>query len=647
MYIQYTLLIFILISLSAYFLIVLKHLKLNEEDVNEVINEIINAVIAIVLICDLRIQYELIKNSILYNDITVQIVTLFILAVIFFVVAMTLLYVRYSKHKIATKKTYIFTLTGFLSTLGIPAYMTEIIYFIALIVFLCITFMFSKTLLIHHKMYKNYGIYFIIVGSVSLFISSLYSALYISELFNMVNLALMTFIVVGFFLFFIIFFNEKQKHASEKQTELYKKITEKNNQIFDLAYIDRITNIPNKFAFDVDLLSAKTEKYLCLANVRNFMQYNNLLGFDRGNEILGEIATKLRTMLPDIRAYHFYADKFILVFPQSDRGEVYREIEKIQEYLKFQRFQGVKLDVYYGLYHYQPSEHMLSEGTNKIIERLEVASEYAKKSSDDISDYSMIDPIEYVNEFNMELAIRDAIDKKQFSVVYQPQVEGKNHTVCSYEALIRWEREDEFIYPSDFIPIAEKRGYMREITYIVIERVFYDISTEAFLQDKRISINLSADQLIEESFLESVSVLQHQYTIATSNIVFEITETGMFNDMEKALNTIKGLKQRGYEISLDDFGEGYSSILRFTDLEIDEIKFDKSFIDRIQQDKVFTALKKLSELFDSFDLRIVLEGIENQEQLDKISDLGIDVYQGYYFHKPMSLEECRKMCENT
>jgi EAL domain-containing protein (putative c-di-GMP-specific phosphodiesterase class I) len=98
---------------------------------------------------------------------------------------------------------------------------------------------------------------------------------------------------------------------------------------------------------------------------------------------------------------------------------------------------------------------------------------------------------------------------------------------------------------------------------------------------------------------------------------------------------------------LDDFGEGYSSILRFTDLEIDEIKFDKSFIDRIQQDKVFTALKKLSELFDSFDLRIVLEGIENQEQLDKISDLGIDVYQGYYFHKPMSLEECRKMCENT
>jgi EAL domain-containing protein (putative c-di-GMP-specific phosphodiesterase class I) len=85
---------------------------------------------------------------------------------------------------------------------------------------------------------------------------------------------------------------------------------------------------------------------------------------------------------------------------------------------------------------------------------------------------------------------------------------------------------------------------MREITYIVIERVFYDISTEPFLQDKRISINLSADQLIEESFLESVSVLQHQYTIATSNIVFEITETGMFNDMEKALNTIKGLKQR-------------------------------------------------------------------------------------------------------
>jgi EAL domain-containing protein (putative c-di-GMP-specific phosphodiesterase class I)/GGDEF domain-containing protein len=647
MYIQYTLLIFILISLSAYFLIVLKHLKLNEEDVNEVINEIINAVIAIVLICDLRIQYELIKNSILYNDITVQIVTLFILAVIFFVVAMTLLYIRYSKYNLATKKTYIFTLIGFLSTLGIPAYMTEIIYFIALIVFLCITFIFSKTLLIHHKMHKNYGIYFIIVGSVSLFISSLYSALYISELFNMVNLALMTFIVVGFFLFFIIFFNEKQKHASEKQTELYKKITEKNNQIFDLAYIDRITNIPNKFAFDVDLLSAKTEKYLCLANVRNFMQYNNLLGFDRGNEILGEIATKLRTMLPDIRAYHFYADKFILVFPQSDRGEVYREIEKIQEYLKFQRFQGVKLDVYYGLYHYQPSEHMLSEGTNKIIERLEVASEYAKKSSDDISDYSMIDPIEYVNEFNMELAIRDAIDKKQFSVVYQPQVEGKNHTVCSYEALIRWEREDEFIYPSDFIPIAEKRGYMREITYIVIERVFYDISTEPFLQDKRISINLSADQLIEESFLESVSVLQHQYTIATSNIVFEITETGMFNDMEKALNTIKGLKQRGYEISLDDFGEGYSSILRFTDLEIDEIKFDKSFIDRIQQDKVFTALKKLSELFDSFDLRIVLEGIENQEQLDKISDLGIDVYQGYYFHKPMSLEECRKMCENT
>jgi EAL domain-containing protein (putative c-di-GMP-specific phosphodiesterase class I) len=645
MYIQYTLLIFILISLSTYFLIVLKHLRLNEEDVNKVINEIINAVLAIVLICDLRIQYELIKNIILYNNITVQIVTLLTLAVIFFVVTIILLYMRYAKYKLVSQKTCFIILIFFLITIGIPIYMTEWIYYIILFMFLNISFVFSGTLLLRHKMYKNYGIYLIMVGSISLLISSIYSVFCNSELFNMVNLALMTFIVVGFFLFFVIFFNERQKHASEKQTELYKKITEKNNQIFDLAYIDRITNIPNKFAFDVDLLSAKTEKYLCLANVRNFMQYNNLLGFDRGNEILGEIATKLRTMLPEIRAYHFYADKFILVFPQSDRGEVYREIEKIQEYLKFQRFQGIKLEVYYGLYHYQPSQHMLSEGTNKIIERLEVASEYAKKSSDDISDYSMIDPIEYVNEFNMELAIRDAIDKKQFSVVYQAQVEGKNHTVCSYEALIRWEREDGFIQPSDFIPIAEKRGYMREITYIVIERVFYDISTEAFLQDKRISINLSADQLIEESFLESVSVLQHQYGIITKNIVFEITETGMFNDMKKALNTIKGLKQGGYEISLDDFGEGYSSILRFTDLEIDEIKFDKSFIERIQQDKVFTALKKLSELFDSFDLRIVLEGIENQEQVDKISDLGIDVYQGYYFHKPMSLEECRKMCE--
>lgn len=153
------------------------------------------------------------------------------------------------------------------------------------------------------------------------------------------------------------------------------------------------------------------------------------------------------------------------------------------------------------------------------------------------------------------------------------------------------------------------------------------------------SINLSSIQLVESNFIVNITSLLEQYAINPEEIVFEITETALLYDLKKVEETIQTIKQLGYEISLDDFGTGYSSLNRFSKLNFDEVKFDRFFINDLYNDeKLKIIFSKSIELFNLFNLRIVVEGVENSEQEAILDLFAIDVYQGYYYAIPMPLE---------
>ena len=202
------------------------------------------------------------------------------------------------------------------------------------------------------------------------------------------------------------------------------------------------------------------------------------------------------------------------------------------------------------------------------------------------------------------------------------------------KALIRWQDRGKFISPAIFIPIAENTGLITEITHFVIEDVFKNIYTLQWNEDRKVSINLSAIQLVENGFVDYVKNILLIYPINTSHIVFEVTETALTYDLNKVEDTIKALKSIGFEFSLDDFGDGYSSLNRLSKLNFDEVKFDKFFIQDIaNDDKLKLTFLKTVELFDLLNLRIVVEGVETPAQETFLDQYPIDVYQGYLYSR--------------
>ena len=241
----------------------------------------------------------------------------------------------------------------------------------------------------------------------------------------------------------------------------------------------------------------------------------------------------------------------------------------------------------------------------------------------------------------------EAIDLKKFRVFYQPQYDRHKLEIHSFEALIRWNDGERMIAPNEFIPLAEKKGFMGAITRQVIDIVFRDVSTIDLFDERSVAINLSTDQLVEDAFLDYVTEMKQTYALDTKRIVFEITETSLFQDIEKVNFTLSTLKKMGFQISLDDFGAGYSSLFRISEHDIDEVKFDKSFLEDIENPKTYAIMKKTAELFNSFGIRMVAEGVEKKEQLEVISGFMIDLYQGYYLCRPLPVDELMNKELNT
>jgi len=182
-------------------------------------------------------------------------------------------------------------------------------------------------------------------------------------------------------------------------------------------------------------------------------------------------------------------------------------------------------------------------------------------------------------------------------------------------------------------------GLISKLSYNVIETVFSSIYHLKWNQGRKVSINLSSIQLVESDFLTILKTLLNRYSINTHDIVFEITETALLYDLKKVEETIRTIKTLGFEISLDDFGTGYSSLNRFAQLNFDEVKFDRFFINDLQNDeKLMLVFSKTVELFNLFKMRIVVEGVENVAQESILDAFEIDIYQGFYYSKPMSLE---------
>lgn len=242
--------------------------------------------------------------------------------------------------------------------------------------------------------------------------------------------------------------------------------------------------------------------------------------------------------------------------------------------------------------------------------------------------------------------IKEGISKKEFKVFYQPKY-SKNGQLIGAEALARLQREDGSILPpSEFIDFAEKNGLIVAITDLIVDEVCKDLLTWIEKEERAfvVSINITSEHIVNQKLSRKLIEKVESFHVPAKYLEFEITESMVIEDFNSAVENISMLKAQGIKISMDDFGTGYSSLNYLKSLPIDIIKIDKSFIDTINRDeKDKVLIKNIINIAHDFHLDVIAEGIENLEQLEILNEMQCDMYQGYYFGKPVDKNNFEKL----
>ena len=230
----------------------------------------------------------------------------------------------------------------------------------------------------------------------------------------------------------------------------------------------------------------------------------------------------------------------------------------------------------------------------------------------------------------------------QFVLHYQPKIDLETGATFGAEALVRWQHPTRgLLYPDAFLPVIEQSGQMSAVTKFVLETAVAQVARwRATGRDLSVAVNLSASDLLDESLPERIAGLLSAHALPAGALELEITESVIMLDPKRAGEILDALRRLGLRIAVDDYGTGYCALAYLRDLPVDELKIDRSFIARINTDPRSAAIVRSTiELAHALDLKVVAEGVEDQNALDAVTDFGCDYAQGYHFSRPLPAEE--------
>lgn len=423
------------------------------------------------------------------------------------------------------------------------------------------------------------------------------------------------------------------------------------------AHNDFLTGLYNRMKCESDLRKIIKQSVkdgvkgaVMFIDLDDFKHINDGLGHQYGDILLQQIAAGLQSIVGlRGKCYRMGGDEFVaIVMP-----DMFSELERIANKVK---------DMFNKPWYLMETEYFCtmsmgiavfpddSKDVHEIIRLADIAMYESKKNGK--NGYTFYDSCSKLNtarrldiENNMRQAVASGID--EFVVFYQPVVDVRTGECSSCEALVRWDSKAlGFMGPGDFIPLAEYLGLITSIGDYVLEEACRQCRywNEHGMPDFHINVNLSVVQLLQKDVVGTVARILKKTGVKPRNIVLEITESFAINDMDRVLEIIRGIKELGPRIALDDFGTGYSSLNYIKQLPLDIIKVDKTFIDDIAEDEYAQAfIKLIVELSDTIDTSIIVEGVENENQLNILKELGVDYIQGFYYGKPVHAYEFERL----
>lgn len=448
---------------------------------------------------------------------------------------------------------------------------------------------------------------------------------------------------------------QQVKERTHQLEEVHAKLTK-------MAFHDELTGLPNRALFIDRLQEALKQAQadssykfgLLYIDCDRFKVVNDSLGHSVGDQLLTAVAHRLAEALPEVNILaRLGGDEFAILLTQvPDITPAVGVAEKVIETLscpfklrKYDVYVNASIGIALSNSSYTQPEHILRDA--------DAAMYRAKKQG---NRYQVFDPAMYhkaVQTLQIETDLRKAISLNELKLNYQPIIDLKTGELIGFEALARWIHSNlGFISPAEFIPIAEETGLIIPIGYWILEQTCQQLKTWQMngLAGSKITINvnLSARQFSQIDLISQIDKILEKTSLDSKYLKFEITESAIMENQQKAQNVLEQLRERHIHICLDDFGTGYSSLSYLDCFSIDTLKIDKSFTGRLNGTAEKLGLVPvIINIAHHMGMNVVAEGVETEEQLNQLKELNCDFGQGYFFAKPLDVENATQLLESS
>ena len=462
-------------------------------------------------------------------------------------------------------------------------------------------------------------------------------------------------------LIYYLYFKRYRRFIQNINKELELKVEEKTDELtqrsqeFDyLAHHDTLTSLPNRLLFNdrlkQSLRHAKRDNgsvSILFLDLDRFKEVNDTFGHDVGDILLKTVAKRLKESVREVDTIsRLGGDEFTILVKNVSQDNIVKVSEKIINSMKKKVI--INNNEVYTSFSIGISRFPEDGDTIEILLRNADTAMYKAKEigKNTYQFYNKEMTTQTLERLAIETSLRYAVQRKELVAYFQPKIDARDEQVVGLEALVRWNHPTKgLIFPDQFITIAEETGLIVDIDTWMMSEVAHIVTQwhKEGIYTGRVSLNLSMKQLESKELFEYLSVLVSEDGINASTLELEITESQIMSNPQYTIDMLTKIQDIGISIAVDDFGTGHSSLSYLKHLPVDVLKIDKSFIDGVGNDEDDEAIvNTIIALAKNLKLDIIAEGVESKEQVDFLIEAGCPNIQGYYYAKPMPLDECKE-----